>query len=36
MGGFSKLFITPKNAPKLNEWGNFKEKFKTLPKKDKN
>jgi hypothetical protein len=24
---------TPRNAPELDEWDNFKEKFKTLPKK---
>jgi len=25
-----QILFTPKNAPKLDEWGNFKEKLKTL------
>jgi hypothetical protein len=28
---FSELLYTPRNALKIDEWGNFKEKFKTLP-----
>ncbi len=27
---FQNDLYTPRNAPKLNEWGNFKERFKTL------
>jgi hypothetical protein len=27
---FENYLHTPRNAPKLDEWGNFKEKFKTL------
>jgi hypothetical protein len=29
---FQNYLYTPRNAPKLDEWGNFKEKVKTLPK----
>jgi hypothetical protein len=29
---FQNYLHTPRNAAKLDEWGNFKEKFKTLPK----
>jgi hypothetical protein len=28
---FQIYLHTPRNAPELYEWGNFKEKFKTLP-----
>jgi hypothetical protein len=28
---FLNYLYTLKNVPKLYEWGNFKEKFKTLP-----
>jgi hypothetical protein len=28
---FQNYLYTPRNAPKLDEWGNFKESFKTLP-----
>jgi hypothetical protein len=27
---FQNYLHTPRNAPKFNEWGNFKKKFKTL------
>jgi hypothetical protein len=33
---FQNYLYTPRNASKLDEWGNFKEKFKTLPQKYKN
>jgi hypothetical protein len=26
---FQNYLYTPRNAPKLDEWGNFKKKFKT-------
>jgi hypothetical protein len=29
---FQNYLYTPRNASKLDEWGNFKKKFKTLPK----
>ncbi len=28
---FQDYLYTPRNALELDEWGNFKEKFKTLP-----
>jgi hypothetical protein len=33
---FLDYLHTPKIAPELDDWGNFRENFKTLPKKYKN
>jgi hypothetical protein len=30
MVGIFRIIYTPRNAPKLDEWGNFKKRFKIL------